>query len=148
MSKFIIYNILLILFFFFLGYYVKVKTTKKKITPLEYLNGGKKKLPSIKNILIGLLFGVIFGFIDNIGLWLGMNNFSKNIGGNPLVRAGIGNTYSDFIGSIIGTFISSIAIDLFKYDDNETPIWLNTLGILIGCILGILVGKTFLSNMT
>tara|TARA_Y100000389_G_C16986462_1_gene282790 strand:- start:4 stop:459 length:456 start_codon:yes stop_codon:yes gene_type:complete len=138
--RFILINVLIIIFFFFLAFYVKQKK-QKKLSFYEFINGGKK-LPSIKNLSIGLIFGVIFGFIDNLGLWFGMDNFTKNIKGGPLLKAGIGNTYSDFIGSIIGTLISSIAMDLFKYDNNSTPIWINTVGIVIGCLLGIFVGKT------
>lgn len=137
---FFLINILIIVLFFYIAYFIKQKKNKKKITIKEFLNNGKK-LPSIKNLLIGLIFGVIFGFIDNVGLWFGMDNFSKNIQGGPLTKAGIGNTYSDFMGSILGTLISSIAADLFDYDNNTTPIWINTLGIIIGCILGIVVGK-------
>lgn len=139
-SKFIITNILIILFFFIFAYYIKQKKTKKKITVKDFLNGGKK-LPSFKNLLVGIIFGVIFGFIDNVGLWFGMDDFSKNIKGGPLTKAAFGNTYSDFMGSIIGTFIASIAMDLFNYDDDNQPIWINTLGITIGCLLGILFGK-------
>ena len=139
--KFLIMNILIILIFFFISFYIRQRKLKKKITISEFINGGKK-LPSIKNLLLGLVFGIIFGLIDNLGLWFGMNDFSKFIKGGPLLKAGIGNTYSDFIGSIMGTFISMICMDLFNYNNDTTPIWINTLGIVIGCLLGILIGKT------
>ena len=144
MLRFIIYNILFILIFLFIAYYINIKTNNKNISIIEYLNGGMSKLPAFKNIFLGLLFGIIFGFIDNLGLWIGISKFSQHLGGSEQFRAGIGNTYSDFIGAVLGTFIASIAKDLFNYNDDITPLWLNIIGILIGCILGIIFGETFL----
>ena len=34
-----------------------------------------------------------------------------------------------------------MAEEYYGYDDDNQPIWVNTLGIFIGCILGMLVGK-------
>ena len=140
---FLALNILIILFFFYISYYVRVKTSKTPVSKLQFLNGGEGKMPSFKNLMIGLVFGVVWGFIDNIGLFVGLDNFSKYIKGDNLLKAGIGNTYSGFISSIIGTFIASIAMDVFKYDDNNVPIWINTIGILLGCSLGVFVGNLF-----
>ena len=33
------------------------------------------------------------------------------------------------------------AMDLFEYNNDNEPMWINTLGIFIGCLLGILFGK-------
>ena len=106
---------------------------------MEFINNGK--LPSLKNILIGLLFGVVFGFLDNFGLWIGINKLEKYLPGGLLTKAALGNTYSDFLGATIGTSISIIAKDSVNYDNDNEPIWINSIGIFIGCILGLFLGR-------
>tara|TARA_B100001093_G_scaffold503105_1_gene557009 strand:+ start:555 stop:1013 length:459 start_codon:yes stop_codon:yes gene_type:complete len=146
MNKIIIFIIINLIVFFSLLYisyihhvYTLKKKGKKKVTLSHYLNRGK--IPSFKNIVIGLTFGLIFGFLDNLGLWMGIDVFYKYIPGGTLTKAGWGNTYSDLLGATVGTFIAEIAKDYFDYDDNNQPIWLNSLGIFLGCVLGMTVGK-------
>lgn len=143
--RFIILNLILFFALLFWAYNIHLKALKKKnkpkVTVLEYLNGDTKKIPSFKTIALGLVFGIVFGFMDNFGLWMGIDTLSKYIGGGPLSKAAWGNTYSDLIGSTAGTFISSIAADSLNYDDDDTPIWLNSVGIFLGCILGMFTGK-------
>ena len=143
--RFIVINLVLFFGLLFWAYSVHVKTLEKqnkpKVTMLEYLNGGSSKLPPLKTIALGLVFGIVFGFMDNFGLWMGIDTLSKYITGGVLTKAAWGNTYSDLVGSTAGTFISSIAADKFNYDDDNTPIWLNSAGIGIGCVLGMFVGK-------
>jgi len=61
--------------------------------------------------------------------------------GGLLTKAALGNTYSDFLGVIVGTSISIIAQESLGYDDDNEPIWLNMVGILIGCFIGMSVGR-------
>ena len=56
-------------------------------------------------------------------------------------KAALGNTYSDFLGVIVGTSISIIAQESLGYDDDNEPIWLNMVGIVIGCFIGMFVGR-------
>jgi len=142
---FIALNLLLFFGLLFTAYHARIKALEKankpKISVLEYLNGGTSKMPTLKTIGLGLVFGVVFGFMDNFGLWMGIDTLSKYIPGGTLTKAAWGNTYSDLIGSTAGTFISSIAADRLNYNDDDAPIWLNTVGIFLGCILGMTIGK-------
>ena len=139
---FILFNILILVFFIFLGYKIRNYTLKKKnkeeITIIEFLNNGS--FPSFKDLLLGLIFGIVFGFIDNFGLWMGISSLEEHLPGGILTKSGFGNTYSDTMGAVIGTIISIIAADLYDYD-GDGPIWLNTMGIIIGCLLGMYIGK-------
>ena len=143
--RFIFLNFILFFGLLYVAYKVHVKALKKQnkstVTVFEYLNGDSPKLPSFETISLGLVFGIVFGFMDNFGLWMGIDTLSKYITGGVLTKAAWGNTYSDLVGSTAGTFIASIASDMFNYDDDNTPIWLNSAGIGIGCVLGMVVGK-------
>lgn len=93
---------------------------------------------------------VIFGFIDNAGLFFGSNYleevFSKLPGGatDANVTAGYGNTYSDTLGAFMGTFIGMIFKDLTGVESG--PLWAEIIGIIIGCLLGIAIPKMILKN--
>ena len=143
--KFVVYNILIISFFIFISFkfhnYTLNKNKKTKKTFLQFINNGK--LPSSTNILIGLLFGIVFGFLDNFGLWIGINKLEKYLPGGVLTKAALGNTYRDCLGATIGTSISIIAKDSVNYDNDDEPIWINSIGIFIGCILGLFLGRSF-----
>jgi hypothetical protein len=111
----------------------------------EWLNGKKF---SMKSVMVGMASGVVFGFIDNAGLFFGMdalNPFLKELGiTGENEKAGWGNTYSDFLGSSMGTFIGSIIISKTKIE--ESPIWADMLGIIVGCILGIYIPKALVGD--
>ena len=139
---FILGNLFIIILFLLLAYEIKRKRhkheTKKDLTFIEFLNGSKKL--KLKTVIIGLVFGIVFGFLDNFGLWIGLSKLQKYFPGGVKTKSALGNTYSDFIGATIGTTISMIAVDLFNFSDDDVPIWVNTLGIIIGCILGLFFG--------
>lgn len=101
-------------------------------------------------IIAGMVFGIIFGFIDNAGLFFGMDAldpYVKKISKDPKISAGIGNTFSDVIGAFAGTFAGSIVKQLLnqqlksKLPDGipDGPMWAEAIGILIGCVLGIII---------
>ena len=142
--QFTLFNIILfficLMFTFYFHNHYLIKKKKKPYSFTEFLNNSRKT-PSLKNISLGLIFGVIFGFMDNFGLWMGIEKLEKYLPGGLLTKAALGNTYSDLLGAIIGTCISIIAKDTFDYDNDDTPIWLNTVGIVIGCFLGLFFGK-------
>ena len=139
----IIINLVIIFSLLYISYIVTLgtlkKNNKKPITLLNYINRGE--IPSLKNLLIGLIFGLIFGFIDNFGLWLGIDVLYKYIPGGTLTKAAWGNTYSDVFGVTAGSFIAEMAKNYFNYDDDNQPIWLNSVGIFFGCVLGLLAGR-------
>ena len=72
---------------------------------------------------------------------MGIDTFYKYIPGGTLTKAAWGNTYSDVLGATSGTFLAIITKDYYEYDEDDAPIWLNTLGIFLGCILGMWAGR-------
>ena len=77
-------------------------------------------------MIVGMFSNIIFGFIDNAGLFFGGcyldELFSKFPGSDDAnVVAGYGNTYSDFLGAFLGTFCGLIISDATGIDDG--PIW-------------------------
>lgn len=140
---FLIFTFLLISFTGFVAFKIhnKVRKHKKKKerTFLQFINRGE--IPEFKQLLIGASFGIVFGFIDNAGLWFGMNALDKYLPGGPLTKAALGNTFSDLLGATFGTFISIILFDLLEYDDDDQPVWTNAIGIVLGCLIGLYVPR-------
>ena len=146
----------LIGFFFYLSYfqYRRVKYQQHLLDGLPYddsvmlyLNNDLKTLDA-KTIGVGLVAGVVFGFIDNAGLFFGMSNLEAYFPQGSAdddeqtkanVNAGWGNTFSDALGSFLSVFIANIISNMTKV--NQTPIWTESIGIIIGCILGIYIPK-------
>ncbi len=135
-------------------------------------NKTKPYIKAVKSILPGLVFGVVFGFIDNAGLISGLDALDepfskistfltgdKMVGGKSLnkvteynneriesITAGLGNLFSDGLGVTIGAFLGKFAGSLFP-QNVEQPIWVDMAGISIGCILGIIIPVSF-KNVT
>ena len=90
----------------------------------------------MKSVLVGMASGAVFGFIDNAGLYFGMSNldpYMKEYTENA--RAGLGNTFSDALGSFISVFIGMM---IQKWSGiNSSPIWAESLGLILGCLIGI-----------
>lgn len=121
--------------------YREWKKSNPQGTVKEYFNGQN---PTTKKIMVGMASGLIFGFIDNFGLFMGMSVLDPILkklpaASNPNVFAGYGNTFSDMIGAFLGTFGGKYVADKFKEDDY--PIWSEAVGIIIGCLMGIAAGK-------
>lgn len=93
------------------------------------------KVPKFKNILVGMASGLVFGFIDNAGLYLGMDALDPFFSNDPLIRAGQGNTFSDLVGSFLATFIGVIIKNKTKIDDY--PVWSESIGVVVGCLIGV-----------
>ena len=94
---------------------------------------------SISGFLVGLVSSVIFGMIDNGGLYFGMDALDPILPGDELEKAGWGNTFSDFLGGFLGTFIGILVKNITGVED--TPLYSEVIGIVIGCILGIYIPK-------
>ena len=141
---FIVINIVVILSFAYLSYYIINNNHKKdphdSKSFYKFLVGEKI---SFKDLLTGLSFGIIFGFLDNFGLLIGISEITKNLPISNLAKSAIGNTYSDFLGASVGTFISIILKSYTNYDDSGKPFWLNMVGITSGCILGYFIPTFF-----
>jgi hypothetical protein len=134
-------TVFIVVFFLILSFVVvnnnRVKKGKDKLTFMQFFNNNSEV--TFKKVFIGMSFGIIFGFIDNFGLWYGMDYLDPYIAGGNLTKAGYGNTFSDFIGSTMGTSISIILSTM--YPTEEAPIWVNSLGIVLGCLLGLYIPK-------
>lgn len=157
--------------FFTKGRNVHYKKTEKE-TEKSKKQPNKPYINAVKSILPGLVFGVVFGFIDNAGLISGLDALDepfskistlmtgdKMVGGKSLnqttqynnerlgsITAGLGNLFSDGLGVTIGAFLGKFAGSLFP-QDVEQPIWVDMAGISLGCILGIIIPISF-KNLT
>ena len=139
--RFIIFNIILISSFFFIAYQVRLYSAKKQnIKKPSFLTWINQGTTTFKGVFVSLIFGIVFGFLDNYFLWVGIDKMNKFLPGGTLTKSALGNTYSDFIGATIGTAIASMGHDLFNVD-NTPPIWVNAIGMVIGCLLGMWIGK-------
>jgi hypothetical protein len=64
------------------------------------------------------------------------------------MKSTIGNTYSDGLGALIGSGLSVLAKDKFDYDNEEEPVWVNFIGVVGGCFLGVLVSVMYVKLTT
>ena len=131
--RFILFNIILIIVSFYIAYIIHKKTVKNKNnTFLDWFNQGKV---TIKGLFVSLIFGMVFGFMDNFFLWMGVDKMMAFIPGGTLTKGAWGNTYSDFIGATVGAAIASIGQNLLNSDPSP-PIWIIAIAMPLGCILG------------
>ena len=142
-----IFTVVFITFFVYLSFKVKnyylKKNNKKTLSLLQFLNNDSKI--TLKKILVGMSFGFVFGFIDNAAIWLAIDPIKDYVKGSLFMKAGWANTYSDFLGATAGTSIALILKTLFPISD--VPIWIDTFGVLIGCIAGMYLPMLFNVNV-
>tara|TARA_Y100001958_G_C21058580_1_gene422230 strand:- start:156 stop:704 length:549 start_codon:yes stop_codon:yes gene_type:complete len=108
----------------------------------EYINNYNGSLLSytfLKMILIGFISGMVFGIIDNTGLWFGMEAIDPILPKGTLTRAGYGNVYADTLSAFLSTFAGKIISNILNM--NETPLWANAIGTTCGCLTGLHVCK-------
>jgi len=121
------------------------KSINKSATISYFLNNTKHpvfSLKFLKDVIIGISYGFVFGFIDNFGLWFGIDLLEPIMPGGNLTKAALGNTYSNVLGALVATFLQKII--KFKLSTNEnnvekTPLWCNTLGTGLGCLTAIVI---------
>ena len=70
---------------------------------------------------------------------MGLHTFSEYLPGGLQTKAGLGNTYSDFMGAALATAISSIGQDFLNYTGKPVR-WINIIAMPIGCLLGMGAG--------
>jgi len=140
-----------------------------KISFIDYFTKGlsfDNYIDASKSVIPGLVFGVVFGFIDNAGLISGLEaldepfgRFSSMISGIKKtssgggstsndkildtqklssITSGLGNLFSDGLGVTIGAFFGKFASSVFP-QEIEQPIWVDMVGISLGCIIGIII---------
>ena len=91
-----------------------------------------------------MVSNVVFGFIDNAGLFFGMDALDPFFPKGKLTKAGLGNTFSDALGSFLGTFSCSIIGNTTGIKD--TPLWSEVVGIIVGCLLGLYIPKAIIGD--
>lgn len=134
---FLICNIFIISLAFWIAFQVEKRESMHPISFMSWFNNGKIT-PS--GLFVSLVFGMVFGFLDNFFLWVGVDKMMEFIPGGTLTKGAWGNTYSDFMGATIGASIASIASNLLNLDPSP-PIWINAIAMPIGCIIGMYSGK-------
>ena len=107
-----------------------------------FMNDGPKD-STMKDVLVGLSFGTALGFVDTLGIWIGVEEISKYVKGPAKIKAAIGNLYSNLLGISVGTAVSVIMGSILKPSNSQRPIYLTAVGSIIGALLGIYVGNTF-----
>ena len=125
------------------GAWLTEKAKNEHENIFEFINEFKGPILSydfLKTGLVGLIYGFVFGLIDNIGLWFGMDALDPIIAGGVLTKAGLGNTYSNTLGAILATFSGKIMSNLIGIKD--TPLWANALGTSVGCLTGVGICRT------
>ena len=103
-----------------------------------FMNGDRAF--SVRVLLLSMVSAMVFGFIDNAGLFFGMSALDPYLPGGELEKAGWGNTFSDGVGAFMGAFIGKI-ISILSGFDGQGPIYGDFLGVIIGCIIGIYIPK-------
>lgn len=128
--------IVIILVMFFITMWM-AKSRGKWRSTTWLLNGDRKF--AVRTLLLGGMSAMAFGFVDNAGLFFGMDALDPYLPGGELERAGWGNTFSDGVGAFIGAFVAKM-VQLATGFENG-PIYADFVGIIIGCILGIYIPK-------
>tara|TARA_Y100000816_G_scaffold291909_1_gene284930 strand:- start:654 stop:1202 length:549 start_codon:yes stop_codon:yes gene_type:complete len=128
-----------ILVFGTISYATRSDEDKKKYKHwYQYINnyeGPIFSLTFLKMVLIGFVTGVVFGIIDNTGLWFGMESLDPILPKGTLTRAGYGNVYADTLSAFLSTFAGKTIANLVKI--NDTPLWADAIGTTCGCLVGL-----------
>ena len=101
----------------------------------------QKAISNLKSFSVGASFMAVFGMIDNLGLFVGMSaieGWITSMGFDAQVAAGIGNTFSDAVGVMMGGLVSSLLFKLLKVRDAGT-FSQNLVGVTVGCMLPVII---------
>lgn len=132
MAVFLIICLVLILVFGTVAY-----TMSDSSSVLSFL--GVYPFPTLISIVTGMMANIVFGIIDNGGLFFGMSALDPFLPSGELTRAGLGNTFSDGLGAFLGSFTSVMIKTVTKVED--TPLWADAFGIVVGCLIGLYVPR-------
>jgi tetrahydromethanopterin S-methyltransferase subunit E len=88
-------------------------------------------------VIAGFMFSVTFGIIDNGFLVAGMElNPFVDPHMDPILSGMWGNTFSDFVGAVLGTVVSWSFLKIFKVEPKEYLLS-EVIGITLGCLVPI-----------
>ena len=132
LAVFLIICLVLILVFGTVAY-----TMSDSSSVLSFL--GVYPFPTLISIVTGMMANIVFGIIDNGGLFFGMSALDPFLPSGELTRAGLGNTFSDGLGAFLGSFTSVMIKTVTKVED--TPLWADAFGIVVGCLIGLYVPR-------
>ncbi len=142
-SKFMIISILIISLSLIIAYEVQAMNSPyKDFNFSTFINDGPKKT-TFKDVVVGLSFGTALGFVDTLGIWIGIEEISRYISGGEKFKAAVGNLYSNILGITVGTAVSVIMKSVIKPSNSQRPLYLTAIGSIVGAVLGIVVGDTF-----
>lgn len=111
----------------------------------EKLAGVKPTSPKLAKLVIAMIGPLVFGFIDNFGLMLGMDALEGDITSmfgdaegkvdNDFVGM-LGNTVSDALGALMGASLSNMLTQFTGYTQTDgDEHWFEFFGIIIGCLI-------------
>lgn len=144
LRRFIIISIIVILLSLAIAYKVQaINPPYDGFNFKTFINDGPNEI-TLNDIIVGLTFGTVLGFVDTIGIWIGVDQISRYISGGEKLKSAVGGMYSNIMGISFGTAVSVIMGRVINTDNNQTPLYLTLVGSIIGSILGIAVGNTFL----
>jgi len=96
-------------------------------------------MKKLKHFMLGMTFMVVFGIIDNLFLIIGMDWLKSIIPDiNDIVNGGLGNTFSDAVGVILGIYASKALAKILKIDESEIKLSENLIGVIVGCLIPII----------
>ena len=110
--------------------YKQNKKNKGELPFLDFINNGKMDSDFKKRIMVGIGTGIVFGILDNTGLWFGMDALDPILPKGELTQAGYGNVFSDSLSAFVSTFAGNIIANLTKVS-GDTPIWANAVGTFL-----------------
>jgi len=96
---------------------------------------------SLKRFLVAMVGPIIFGLIDNGGLFLGMSmieDYIQSLGYNSMIAAGFGNTFSDALGALLGGAVAVVLYKKLKLEHVHNH-WAEVVGIIVGCLIPVLI---------
>lgn len=119
---------------------------KEDLNVIDFINKGPINKDFSKRIIKGFGMGIVFGMIDNGGLWFGMSALDPILPKGILTKAAFGNVFSDTLSAFLATFTGSIIESNFPVEGNP-PIWANAGGTFMGTLIGLHLCK-FITGRT
>ena len=90
-----------------------------------------------ESVIVGLITGLTFGFIDNLNIYIGLHSLEKYFSSQPpILRAGLAGTLSSAISIYVSGSISAILRDQLGFH-GSVSVNAQVIGTILGCLLGI-----------